>query len=95
MRFINGKTFKLSKCLIDPTIIKYLKFINNNLLKNYNKNYIKLQIISIKILNDITKSYSISIINKLKEILISTWKLMLFYQKENVKMLIMIYINIK
>ena len=85
MKHINiYKNNQLHQQLINPTLIKYLQFINNDLLNNHDKTYINLHIISIKIINDITKSYSISIINKLNDILISIWKLMLFYQKENI-----------
>ena len=63
---------------INSTIINYLKHFNDNIFE-LNENNIKLQILSIKIINDITKLYSISIVNCLPWLLKKVWKLMLNY----------------
>eukprot|EP01083_Nonionella_stella_P074339 201599_1 len=76
MRIINPN---LTKQLINPTILKYLQWINDDVLKSQNIQNIKLQSLSLNILNDITKSYSLSIVNCLPTVLSSVWKLMIFY----------------
>jgi len=83
IRMINPN---LTKQLINPTLLKWLQFINGDVLSKANPKLLPLQSLSLQILNDVTKSYSLSIVQCLPRILASTWKLMLFYSEQRAQM---------
>jgi len=72
---------KLTQQLIDPTILRYLQFINDGILKSTDRTLLPLQMRSLQILNDITKSYPSSIAAHLPTMLLSAWTLMLFHRE--------------
>jgi len=82
IRMINPN---LTKQLINPTLLKWLEFIND-VLSNVNPTLLPLQSLSLQILNEVTKSYSLAILQCLQRILGSTWKLMLFYSEKRMEM---------
>jgi len=76
----------LTKQLINPTLLKWLQFLNDDVLSNADPSLLPLQSLSLLILNDVTKSYSVSIVECLPRILGSTWKLLLFYSEQRAEM---------
>jgi len=76
----------LTKQLLNPTLLKWLQFLNDDVLSNANPSLLPLQSLSLLVLNDVTKSYSLSIVQCLPRILGSTWKLMLFYKEQRAQM---------
>jgi len=69
----------LTKRLINPTLLQWLQWINDDVVSSSDPALLPLQALCLRILNDVTKSYSLSIVQCLPRILGSTWKLMLFY----------------